>query len=150
MELEVIDIFRIAGKNGLCYMVESFDGWETINTFNATGKANGSFTIIERDKLRSALPKNNDEPIYIGFIATPNDDKFNTKSEFIGTINSKLDLPDIVVSMGDYKMSTSELNDIDFGILNTLINNQIKHDSLTDVEPDTTGVQHDHSECGAG
>ena len=55
MELNVVDIFKIANRLGLCYMVEEFDGWESIESFTATGKAHGEFIICEREMLKSVI-----------------------------------------------------------------------------------------------
>ena len=68
MELNVVDIFKIANRLGLCYMVEEFDGWESIKSFTATGKAHGEFIICERDMLKPVILT---IPRYIGFIAIP-------------------------------------------------------------------------------
>lgn len=68
MELNVVDIFKIANRLGLCYMVEEFEGWESIKSFTATGKAHGEFIICDRDMLKPVILT---IPRYIGFIAIP-------------------------------------------------------------------------------
>ena len=68
-ELNIIEVFTITGKKGLCYITKIFDGWETLQSFHATGKASGNFTILERDKVRSAFSFDVNKSV--GFIAVP-------------------------------------------------------------------------------
>ena len=55
-------------------------------------------------------------------------DMIEINTETLPTVNPKIGLPDMLVTMGDYTMDTRELDVVDLGILNTMIQNQVNHE----------------------